>query len=148
MAIFITKLFRFFRGGLAIGMGILILYCWCAFLTSVKEGSMIMTYQVGETNVLPFIHMGVTLVLFNVVVMFLFSPKGSTVCLALFTLIWNSYLWFQVYETTWLSPELFESAQLLCLDILQINCLVSLILVLSCGLLELNSRITSFGTYY
>lgn len=52
-------------------------------------------YILKGVDIVPVAPVVVALVGINVLMMFLFSPRGSTLWVTIFSLLWNSCVWFQ-----------------------------------------------------
>ena len=90
-----VQAFRWYRRCTAILMLILISYFSYEFYKGMQNTEQLNHYILKGVDIVPIAPVVVALVGINVLMMFLFSPRGSTLWVTIFSLLWNSYVWFQ-----------------------------------------------------
>lgn len=148
MADFIVKLFKIFRQLIGLSMCLLIVYSFCGFLDSVSASGSSVVYMKGDVNIIPIIHIAVTMIVFNLLVLFLFGPKGSTLCTLVLAGIWNTYVWMQVCIIETVGNEGLKSIYKWDQQMLETSIAISAIIIIFCLLLEYKSRIRMGWKYY
>ena len=148
MADFIVKLFKIFRQLIGLSMCLLIVYSFCGFLDSVSASGSSVVYMKGDVNIVPIIHVAVSMIVFNLLVLFLFGPKGTTLCAIMLAGIWNTYVWMQVCIIEVVGSEGLKLIYKWDQQMLKTSLIVSAVVLVCCLLLEYKSRIRMGWKYY
>lgn len=137
--------FRWYRRGVTILMLIIVSYLSYDFYKGVQDTNSIHQYWIKDVNVVPVVSVLIALIGANVLLMFLFSPRGSTLWLTVFSLLWNGYVWFQVIFI----PRLNEEIQQVGMNAwFKWSLIITGGLILSCFVLEWKSRYRMGWEFY
>lgn len=145
MADLIVQMFRWYRQCTALFMLGLIGYLSYDFYKITLIEDFDYSYFLKGIDLVPIVPIAAALIGINVLVMFIFSPRGSTLWVTIFSLLWNGSLWFQ----TEFLPKLNESSVMTGFNnLLKHSLFFSGIWIVVCFILEWKSRYRMGWEFY